>query len=144
MSALALYDVSALIALLDEDHARHDSVLSWFIANISEGWASCPLTQNGFLRIVSQPGYPISISLPDALRRLRNIVSSQSHHFIADDISILDDTLVDTSRISGYRQLTDVYLLALAVAHDARLVTLDTRIPLSTVRGATEERLVVI
>ena len=144
MPALALYDVSALIALLDEDHAKHDSVFSWFVSNIGEGWASCPLTQNGFLRIVSQPRYPVPIGFTDALRRLRSIVYSQSHHFIADDISILDDTLVNASMISGHRQLTDVYLLALAVAHDARLVTLDTRISLNSVHGATEEHLLVL
>ena len=141
---VALYDVSALLALLDEDHAEHDSVSSWFAANIDQGWASCPLTQNGFLRIVSQSRYPSPISLPDALRRLRSAVSTQFHQFISDDISILDGARVDLNRLSGQRQLTDVYLLALAVAHGAQLVTLDTRIPLGAVIGATEEHLVVI
>ena len=80
----------------------------------------------------------------EALARLRAAVSTPYHRFISDDISILDDTRVDTRRISGHRQLTDVYLLALAVAHGARLVTLDTRIPLSAARGATDEHLVVL
>ena len=70
--------------------------------------------------------------------------SSQDHQFIADDISLLDDTLVRFQELAGPRQLTDVYLLALAVAHDARLVTLDGRILLDAVRGATDSRLVVI
>ncbi len=139
-----LYDVNALIALLDENHEKHEPVSDWFFANAGEGWASCPLTQNGFLRIVSQERYRNRISLPDALGILRNGVSSPLHRFIADDISLLDDALVDTGRISGHGQLTDIYLLALAVAHDARFVTLDTRIPRYAVMGATPEHLVEI
>ena len=139
-----LYDVSALIALLDENHAAHSAVSKWLVDNIEQGWASCPLTQNGCLRILCQPRYPNSLSFLVALDRLRTAVSTQYHQFIADDISILDDALVDARQLSGYRQITDVYLLALAVAHNARLVTLDTNIPLGTVRGATETHLVVL
>ena len=139
-----LYDVNALIALLDENHEKHEPVSDWFFDNMGEGWASCPLTQNGFLRIVSQERYRNRISLPDALRILRNGVSSPLHHFIANDISLLDDALVDTGRISGHGQLTDVYLLALAIAHDARLVTTDTHIARSAVKEATRERLIEI
>ena len=75
---------------------------------------------------------------------LREIVVTEHHRFIPDDISLLDDALVDIRRMSGHRQLTDVYLLALAVAHDARLVTLDRRIPLDAVHGANESHLAVI
>ena len=76
--------------------------------------------------------------------RVQAAVSSPYHQFINDDISILDDVLVDARRLTGYRQLTDVYLLALAVAHDARLVTLDTHIPFGAVRAANESHLAVI
>jgi predicted nucleic acid-binding protein len=76
--------------------------------------------------------------------RLRAAVSTEHHQFISDDISLLDDTVVDSRQLSGHRQLTDVYLLALAVTHDARLVTLDTRIPLNAVRRASERHLAVI
>ena len=78
------------------------------------------------------------------MERLRSAASSEPHRFISDDISILDDALVDARQLSGYRQITDVYLLALAATHNARLVTLDANIPLGTVRGATESHLVVI
>ena len=141
---IALYDVSALIALLDENHPNHDAVFLWFNRNIEQDWASCPLTQNGFLRILSQPSYPCPLSLTGAYERLLDATSTQYHQFIADDISLLDDTLVRYNDLYSYRQLTDVYLLALAVAHDARLVTLDTHIPLGAVRGANEDHLVVI
>ena len=79
-----------------------------------------------------------------AHERLLTATRGPYHQFIADDISLLDDTLVEFRTLSSHRQLTDVYLLALAVAHDATLVTLDTRISLATVRGATEDHLTVL
>ncbi len=121
---VALYGVSALIALFDEEHERHDSITSWFVANTEEGWASCPLTQNGYLRIRSQLNYPHPLSLAEAYAQLLEATSTQYHQFINDDISILDYALIDARHLSGNLQLTDAYLLALAVAHDARLVTL--------------------
>ncbi len=75
---------------------------------------------------------------------LRTATSTDHHQFIPDDASLLDESLVDDRRLSGYRQLTDVYLLALAVKHNVRLVTLDTRIPLDAVHGANESHLMVI
>ena len=140
----ALSDVNALIALLDRNHDVHTAVSAWFAGNIEKGWASCPLTQNGCLRILSQPRYPNPLSLAEAFERLRAAASTPYHQFLADDISLLDDAVVDARQLSGHRQLTDVYLLGLAVAHDARLVTLDTCIPLSAVRGASERHLVII
>ena len=141
---ISLYDTSCLIAILDEDHTAHAMVSAWFAANIEHGWASCPLTQNGCVRILSQPNYPGMFSVDEAMAGLRAAVSTEHHQFIPDDISLLNDTLVDTRRLTGHRQLTDVYLLALAVAHDARLVTLDTRISLDAVHGANESHLIVI
>ena len=140
----ALYDVSALLALFDEQHRKHDPVFSWFTANAGEGWASCPLAQNGFLRVISQPSYLRPRSLIEAYERLLDATSDINHQFIADDISLLDDTLVRFPDVAGPGQLTDVYLLALAVVHGARLVTLDTHIPLEAVRGAAAENLVVL
>ena len=140
----ALYDVSALLALFDEEHRKHDPVFSWFTANAGEGWASCPLAQNGFLRIISQPSYLRPRSLIEAYERLLDATSDINHQFIADDISLLDNTLVRFRDLGGPGQLTDVYLLALAVAHNMRLVTLDKRVLLTPVVGATEDHLVVI
>jgi toxin-antitoxin system PIN domain toxin len=119
-------------------------VSEWFNANHIGGWLTCPLTQNGCVRVLSQPKYPGAIDIAAAHNRLRTAVSAPEHQFIGDDVSILDGTLVEVSQLSGHRQLTDVYLLALAVAHDASLVTLDTRIPMAAVRGATDEHLVAI
>ena len=140
----ALYDVNALLALMDTNHESHNDVSSWFEANIEHGWASCPLTQNGYLRIISQTRYPRPRRLAEAHQQLLAATSTQHHQFIADDVSLLDATLVSFRNLSGHRQLTDVYLLALAVVHDARLVTLDTHIPIDTVHGAKETNLAVI
>ena len=140
----ALLDVNVLIALLDENHASHLAVTSWFVSHIEQGWASCPLTQNGCVRILSQPRYPNSLSIADAAARLRSAVSTPYHRFVADDISLLDEATVDSGSLSGPRQITDIYLLALAVAHGARFVTLDKHVPLGIVREADEESLVAI
>ena len=140
----SLLDVNVLIALLDEDHANHRVVTSWLASNIESGWASCPLTQNGCVRILSQPGYPNPFGIADAVERLRAAVSTLHHQFVADDVSLLDDAVVYGDSLSSYREVTDVYLLALAVSHGARFVTLDKRVPLSAVRGAGGESLVVI
>ena len=140
----ALYDVNALLAILDRNHDSHGKVAAWYAANAGQGWVSCPLTQNGCLRILSQPRYRNQVSLNEAFQLLTAATLTQAHQFIMDDVSLLDSALVDPSRLSGHRQITDVYLLALAVAHDARLVTLDRRIPLAAVRAATEHNLVII
>ena len=141
---LSLPDVNVLIALLDENHAHHLDASAWFGDHVEEGWASCPLTQNGCLRILSQPRYPHMLEVADAMSRLKAAVSTPYHLFIADDISLLDDDAVDPRHLLGHRQLTDTYLLALAVAHDARLVTLDKSVPLATVRGAIDSSLLII
>ena len=87
----ALLDVNVLIALLDENHHNHTAVSNWLTNHIEEGWASCPLTQNGCVRILSQPGYPNTVDIAEAVKRLHVAVSTPYHQFVADDISLLDD-----------------------------------------------------
>ncbi len=140
----ALLDVNVLIALLDENHTHHAATSDWLAERIESGWASCPLTQNGCVRILSQPRYPNVLDVGEAMARLQTAVSTPHHRFIADDVSLLDYAVVDRRRLSGPRQVTDVYLLTLAVAHGVRMVTLDKSVPLSAVPGASEDSLVVI
>ena len=139
-----LLDINVLIALLDENHTHHGAASDWLADNIHQGWASCPLTQNGCVRIMSQPRYPNTLSVSEVMIRLLSAVSTRHHEFIADDISLLDDASVDRERLLSPRQLTDVYLLALAVEHGARLVTLDKSIPIAAARQAKAASLVVI
>ncbi len=140
----ALLDVNVLIALLDENHTGHELVSEWLADHIHDGWASCPLTQNGCVRILSLPRYPNSLGIDEAMDRLRDAVSTPHHQFIADDISLLDSAVVDGGTLSGPGQITDVYLLALAVAHGARFVTLDRSVPVGAVREAREGSLVTL
>ena len=141
---LSLLDVNVLIALLDENHVHHPDATDWFADHVDQGWASCPITQNGCLRIVSHPRYPNGLDVADAISRLKAAVATPYHRFIPDDISLLDDNVVDRRHLLGHRQLTDAYLLALAVAHEARLVTFDKSVPVATVREAGNTSLLII
>jgi toxin-antitoxin system PIN domain toxin len=140
----ALLDVNVLIALHDRQHIHHDVAASWFEANARHGWASCPLTQNGCLRIMSQPGYPHAAPLVQVLKMLARSCAHTLHRFWPDDVSLLDEAALRHDRMHGHRQLTDLYLLALAVRHEGRLVTFDAQIPLVAVRGASARHLVAL
>lgn len=140
----ALLDINVLIALLDGAHVHHARARQWLEANIAQGWASCPISQNGCLRILSQPGYPQPVPLTEIADRLRRATSTPHHAFWPDDISVLDAGLVDTRRIHGPKQLTDIYLLALAVKHGGRFVSFDARIALSAVPTADERHLLLL
>ena len=140
----ALLDINVLIAALDADHVHHSRARDWIEAGGKHGWASCPLTQNGCVRIMSLPAYPSPLPPPEVIARLRQAVSHPSHAFWPDDVSLTDARVIHTARVHGPRQVTDLYLLALAVRHKGRLVTFDSRIPLSAVLGARAEHVVVL
>jgi toxin-antitoxin system PIN domain toxin len=141
---VALLDVNVLIALLDSDHSLHQQARDWFGRNAEVGWASCPLTQNGCVRIMSHPGYASPLPVRSVVERLREATESRHHRFWAADVSLLDPRIADPGRIHGPRQLTDAYLLALAVNRAGRLVTFDAAVPLSAVKGAKPEHLVAL
>jgi uncharacterized protein len=140
----ALLDVNVLIALLDSDHAAHDSAMKWFAKNAREGWASCPITQNGCIRVMSNPGYPSPLPAQAVIERLAEACRQDIHEFWSDEVSLLDPHIADTTRIHGPRQLTDIYLLALAVHYEGRLVTFDAGIPLTAVRRAMTQKLLIL
>ncbi len=140
----ALFDISVLLALLDQDHLRHEHARTWYASERAYGWASCPLSQNGFIRIMSQRSYSSSRSIGDALTILRAATTRAEHQFWPDDVSILDAGMMDYTRLLGPKQITDVYLLALAVKYGGRLVTLDTGISVQAVRGANAAHLVIV
>lgn len=142
----ALLDVNILIALLDADHTFHRRSLAWFAANQKDGWASCPLTENALVRITANPNYSGfgQYSITDSIEQLREFIKKTDHRFWIDEISILDDSLFASDKIHGPRQLTDLYLLALATKNHGRLVTFDQGIPLSAVPGAKAENLCIV
>ena len=131
----ALLDVNVLIALLDAEHVHHEAARRWLRENIQHGWATCPITQNGCLRIMAQPGYSNRIPAPLVAERLREATATIHHRFWPDNVSLLETSTVDWERIIGPKQITDVYLLALAVEHQGRFVTFDARIAPDAVRG---------
>lgn len=132
----ALLDVNVLIALLDAAHVHHAQAHGWLHRNIGHGWASCPITQNGCIRIMSQPGYPGALPSAEVAERLAEAAAGPAHAFWPDDVNLLGAGAVDWSRVLGHRQITDTYLLALAVRHGGRLASFDRRISEQAVPGA--------
>jgi hypothetical protein len=140
----ALLDVNVLIAMLDSDHTSHGVAFGWFAKHAKEGWASCPITQNGCVRVMSNPGYPNALPVKAVMTRLADACKDGVHEFWSNDVSLLDPDIVDSTRILGPRQLTDIYLLAIAVRHEGRFVTFDTGVTLAAVRKATTRNLAVL
>ena len=134
-----LLDVNVLLALCDPRHVHHESAHRWFQSTGRHAWATCPLTENGFIRIASQPRYPNSPGGPGAVGAvLRKFCASPAHVFWPDGVSLLDNQRIDWDRLLSHAHITDVYLLALAVNHKGKLATLDTAIPATAVAGGAE------
>lgn len=142
---IALLDVNVLVALFDPAHLHHEAAHAWFGAQRAKGWATCPLTENGCVRVLTATGYPGNrTTLEDAARRLARFQSGAHHVFWPDTVSLCDPARFDLRRIGGSRRLTDAYLLALAVANDGCLATLDRGIALASVPNARPQSLVMI
>ena len=142
MALRALLDVNVWVALFDDAHqfsARANS----FIEARGTRIATCPLVENGFIRVMSLPSYGRSGGLPIRVvrERLREACAALDHEFWPDDISLRDDTHVDFTRVQSHNQITDLYLLALATRRGGCLASFDQGIALSSVRGATARHL---
>lgn len=133
---IALLDVNVLIALVDTVHAFHVRAHRWFAEARQDGWATCPITENGLLRIIGNPGYPGGPGSPAmALPLLQRFQVVPGHVFWSDDLSFLTASVVDGLQIRTSAQLTDTYLLALAVSKGGRLATFDRRLSTAAVSG---------
>jgi toxin-antitoxin system PIN domain toxin len=137
-----LLDVNVWIALLDEAHVHHLTALAFFEQNNLK-IATCPLVENGVIRVLNLPGYskfgPIGFEVVS--RKLQQICADMDHMFWPDSLSLRTDGLIDWSRVLGHNQITDIYLLALAKTHQGCLATLDHRVATCTVIGATAKNL---
>lgn len=140
----ALLDTNVLLALLDADHVDHGQARDWLDREIDAGWASCAITQNGVVRIMSQPRYPSPVSPSAVADALERACGTPHHAFWPCDVSLLDRAAVDRGRVHGPRQVTDAYLLALAVRRGGRFVTFNRGVALSTVPAATAAHLTVL
>lgn len=126
---VSLLDVNLLIALAWPNHVHHRSALRWFDRNREFGWATCPLTQSGFVRVSSNPHILRTERSPrEAIDLLRRIVALPGHLFWQDDISIATSEFVDETKLVGHGQITDAHLLAVALSNGGRLATLDRAI----------------
>ena len=142
MSGVALLDVNVLVALFDPGHVHHEAAHDWFADNAADGWATCPITEAGFIRVLSAIGAP-PLRPATLLDYLRKFCESPAHEFWPDAISLADTNLFDLSFASG-RHLTDVYLLGLARQKNGRLATFDRTIPHKAVVGARRTSLEII
>jgi len=134
-----LLDVNVLVALIDPAHVQHDAAHDWFAKHGKKAWATCPLTQNGVMRIVGNARYPNSPGTPAAVAQIMlGLCALPGHVFWPDDISLLDAKKLDVSRILSSAQVTDSYLLALACAHGGKLATFDRRLVTDAVRGGAK------
>ena len=121
-----LLDVNVLIALIDPAHIQHDSAHEWFAKSGKRAWATCPLTENGVVRIVGHSRYPNSPGTPAAVADLlAPFLRHPGHEFWPDDVTLFDISRVAVARLLDSGQVTDTYLLALAVAHGGKLATFD-------------------
>lgn len=138
----ALLDVNVWIALLDDAHVFSQRANAW-LHEENAAVATCPIVENGVIRIMSSPAYSREVRLTpgEVTGHLRKVCAQLDHQFWPDSLSLRDETRFDFSRLHGHRQLTDSYLLALAVKHEGRFVTLDSAVPLTAVRGAARKHL---
>lgn len=145
MAGVALLDVNVLVALFDPDHVHHELAHDWFADHGAKAWATCPITESGFLRVLTNPAYHgAELRLAALTPLLRRFCASRGHHFWHDAVSLRDPKQFDLSLVGGYRQLTDVYLLGLARQKDGCLATFDRTIPVRAVIGAKPDTLQVI
>ena len=140
----SLLDINVIIALLDRGHLMHMAARHWMEQELDHGWATCPITQNGVLRIMSQPAYTNHRPVAQVAERLEEACNHASHIFWPEQISLLNKGLIRWERMLGPRQITDSYLLALAVAHGGRFVSFDQRIRVDLVPDASEVHLAII
>ena len=136
---IQLVDVNVLIALIDPGHAFHDRAHEWLTADGDDGWATCPIVENGVVRILGHPRY---VGGPGSVAAAASLVAPwlkhRAHRFWPDEISIFADEIVDVGRLGSTGRITDAYLLALAVFRGGRFVTLDRRLSPLGVQGGRE------
>jgi uncharacterized protein len=141
---VSLLDVNVLIALIDPAHEFHGSAHHWFKRNRHNGWATCPITENGCLRIMGKPGYPFPGLTVNRVRGiLAELVQVEGHRFWPDSFSMLDASRINFAD-GGSKQLTDLYLIGLANTHGGRLATFNQKIRWSSVTGCRPDDLEVL
>lgn len=133
-----LLDVNVLVALAWPEHSHHALARQWFAAHAAQGWATCPIVQAGFVRVLSNPAFSAkSVTVRQAVEALHLGLQDEAHHFWPDSVSLREALDMFKGPIAGHQQITDAYLVALAIRNGGKLATLDRRmlqfVPLGTV-----------
>jgi toxin-antitoxin system PIN domain toxin len=136
-----LLDTNLLISLLWPSHEQHGLALKWFTRHRGRGWATCPITQAGFVRIVSNPAFSRDAVQPrEAIHVLSANTAAKDHTFWPDELPFADAVAFTGVRLMGHQQVTDAYLLGLAVRRGGILATLDQRIAALTEPKSDERK----
>lgn len=134
-----LLDVNVLIALIDPVHLQHSAAHAWFLDEGHRSWSTCPITENGVVRIVGHARYPNTLGNPLAvLGTMRKFCALPGYMFWPDEISLLDPARIDAGRLLHASQVTDSYLLSLAVSRNGRLASFDRRLVADAVPGGRQ------
>jgi toxin-antitoxin system PIN domain toxin len=121
---MGLLDVNALVALAWDSHVHHVAIRRWLAHRRDDGWATCPVTESGFVRVSANPKVLTAAIAVEAARHvLAGLRRAQGHRFLVDDVSVVDP---DVPRLAGHRQVTDAHLLTLARRNGLRVVTFDS------------------
>ncbi len=140
-----LLDVNVLIALIDPAHVQHDRAHAWFAKSGKKAWATCPLTENGVIRIVGHSRYPNSPGTPAAVAELMSgFLGLPGHEFWPDDLTLFEVRRVRADRLLDSAQVTDTYLLALAAAHGGQLATFDRNLVTDAVVNGSQSLLLIV
>ena len=130
-----LLGVNVLIALIDPAHVAHEDAHRWFQSTGHSSWATCPITENGVIRILSHPKYPNSPGSPAVVAQIVGKLHTLSgHQFWPDDISLVGSSDIYAAKILTPAQVTDSYLLGLAKARDGKLATFDRKLSTAAVK----------
>ena len=140
-----LLDTNMLIALLWPSHAHHERAAKWFTRHRAKGWASCPLTESGFVRVISNPAFSRDAVTPREAGSLLAVNTvADDHVFWSDDVPFATASAFAGPRLVGHQQVTDAYLLGLALKRGGVLATLDERILALTLPNTAERKALTI
>jgi len=137
-------DVNVLIALFDPAHQHHAVASEAFVELGSDGWVTCSVVENGFLRVISNPSYLNAVTLAEAASLLQAAIANTNHRRLDQFVSLLDSDRFLPSKMVSHRQITDLYLLGMAILHDVKLVTFDRNIPAHAAVGFDMKHLLVL
>lgn len=136
-----LLDTNLLIALWWPSHEHHERAVKWFGRHRAKGWATCPITQAGFVRIVSNPAFSRDAVQPrEAVQVLAANTAAKDHTFWSDEMPFAEAIAFAGLRLVGHQQVTDAYLLGLAIRRCGLLATLDERIAALTEPRSAERK----